>query len=62
MRWFLISLGFLILGWLVFAVSFSFPSQAQAETWSCTQYDETSEALKNKGINFRLLSWSVRVK
>ena len=32
MRWFLISLGFLIIGWLVFVVSFSFPSQAFDET------------------------------
>ena len=45
MRWFLISLGFLIISWLVFVVSFSFPSQAQAETWSCAFIDDDQKPL-----------------
>ena len=65
MRWFLISLGFLILGWLVFVVSFSFPSQAQAETWSCGfMYPGTKKknpgvwVFKRKGDVFQILSKS----
>jgi hypothetical protein len=36
MRWFLVSLGFLIISWIFFVASFGFAAPAQAETWSCS--------------------------
>ncbi len=36
MRWFLISLGFLIISWIFFVASFGFAAPAKAETWSCS--------------------------
>ena len=44
MRWFLISLGFLIISWIFFVASFGFASPAQAETWSCAFIDFKKQA------------------
>ena len=48
MRWFLISLGFLIISWIFFVASFGFASQAQAETWACSYKFESMENAKTQ--------------
>ena len=67
MRWFLLSLGFLIISWIFFVASFGFAAPAQAETWSCSYLDAAKRepkpfVLVRNGKNFDLQGHNLTFK